>query len=225
MKKIAIVLISAAVIAIVCIGGYLVANKQVKPVACTMEAKICPDGSSVGRTGPKYEFTPCPDQTAGWETYKKTNTNATDPVLEYSFEFKYPRTFSGTTWQAVNWPPKVSVFVGDADPVAGCTDDVSSFNQISSHKNVTVNNKNFVLYTSSDPGAGQLYSTYCYIYSAGYNKYVINFLIHSTNGCGNGNCGPYCGTPNEQACKNFDMQKEVIQPITEIISTLKFNNQ
>ena len=23
------------------------------PVACTMEAKICPDGTSVGRTGPK----------------------------------------------------------------------------------------------------------------------------------------------------------------------------
>ncbi len=30
------------------------------PVACTMEAKICPDGSSVGRTGPNCEFTPCP---------------------------------------------------------------------------------------------------------------------------------------------------------------------
>jgi hypothetical protein len=29
-------------------------------VACTMEAKICPDGSSVGRTGPNCEFAPCP---------------------------------------------------------------------------------------------------------------------------------------------------------------------
>jgi hypothetical protein len=28
---------------------------------CTMEAKICPDGSAVGRTGPDCEFTPCPD--------------------------------------------------------------------------------------------------------------------------------------------------------------------
>lgn len=27
--------------------------------ACTAEAKICPDGSSVGRTGPACEFTPC----------------------------------------------------------------------------------------------------------------------------------------------------------------------
>ncbi len=33
------------------------------PVACTMEAKICPDGSSVGRIGPKCEFAPCPKTT------------------------------------------------------------------------------------------------------------------------------------------------------------------
>jgi len=33
-------------------------------VACTMDAKICPDGSYVGRTGPHCEFAPCPN-TAG----------------------------------------------------------------------------------------------------------------------------------------------------------------
>ncbi len=30
------------------------------PVACTMEAKICPDGSSVGRVPPSCDFAPCP---------------------------------------------------------------------------------------------------------------------------------------------------------------------
>ncbi len=34
-------------------------------VACTMEAKICPDGSSVGRQGPNCEFAPCPGEGAG----------------------------------------------------------------------------------------------------------------------------------------------------------------
>lgn len=29
-------------------------------VACTQEAKICPDGTAVGRTGPNCEFAPCP---------------------------------------------------------------------------------------------------------------------------------------------------------------------
>lgn len=28
--------------------------------ACTLEAKVCPNGSSVGRTGPNCEFAPCP---------------------------------------------------------------------------------------------------------------------------------------------------------------------
>ena len=34
-------------------------------VVCTMEAKLCPDGSYVGRTGPNCEFTPCPIHTSG----------------------------------------------------------------------------------------------------------------------------------------------------------------
>ena len=81
---------------------------------------------------------------------------------------------------------------------------------------------NFVVFENGDVGAGQLYTDYCYVLNTSNKNYVINFLIHSTNGCGGGNCGPYCGTTNEQACKNFDMQKEVIQPIEEIISTFKF---
>lgn len=32
----------------------------VTPIACTQEAKICPDGSSVGRIGPNCEFKSCP---------------------------------------------------------------------------------------------------------------------------------------------------------------------
>lgn len=31
-------------------------------VMCTMEAKMCPDGSGVGRTGPNCEFAPCPGE-------------------------------------------------------------------------------------------------------------------------------------------------------------------
>jgi len=49
---------------------------------CTLEAKVCPDGSSVVRTGPKCEFAPCPssqapqgkpiDPTANWKTFKNS---------------------------------------------------------------------------------------------------------------------------------------------------------
>lgn len=34
-------------------------------VVCTMDAKICPDGSGVGRSGPDCEFDPCPGEEPG----------------------------------------------------------------------------------------------------------------------------------------------------------------
>lgn len=43
------------------------------PVACTLDARICPDGSAVGRVGPDCEFAPCPSEESfiqapeGWE--------------------------------------------------------------------------------------------------------------------------------------------------------------
>lgn len=36
-------------------------NYRNRTVACTLEVKICPDGSSVGRIGPRCEFAPCPN--------------------------------------------------------------------------------------------------------------------------------------------------------------------
>lgn len=43
------------------IGVYFVYTENVsEPTACTLEAKMCPDGSFVGRTGPDCEFQDCP---------------------------------------------------------------------------------------------------------------------------------------------------------------------
>lgn len=46
------------------IGGFFyraVSEQPAGPTACTMEAKVCPDGSSVGRIPPSCEFAACPD--------------------------------------------------------------------------------------------------------------------------------------------------------------------
>lgn len=58
-------LVAFIILAVVFLGFYLKDEEpdipeRESPVACTMEAKICPDGTSVGRTGPNCEFAPCP---------------------------------------------------------------------------------------------------------------------------------------------------------------------
>jgi|GEM_PF-1203793 len=58
MKKILLV---ALVIILIPVGFYLFKSaNNTGPVACTMEARICPDGTAVGRTGPSCDFSPCP---------------------------------------------------------------------------------------------------------------------------------------------------------------------
>jgi hypothetical protein len=56
--------------------------------ACTLEAKICPDGSSVGRSGPNCEFAACPSASpspsadlSNWKVYTSK---------KYSYSVKYP---------------------------------------------------------------------------------------------------------------------------------------
>ncbi|MDD5430653.1 MAG: hypothetical protein PHP03_00255 [Candidatus Pacebacteria bacterium] len=56
------VIVLAAII--LAIGGgvyYWQTNKSSNQTACTMEAKICPNGTAVGRTGPSCEFAECPN--------------------------------------------------------------------------------------------------------------------------------------------------------------------
>jgi hypothetical protein len=72
-------------------GGFILGNNTNIQKVCTMEAKTCPDGSSVGRTGPKCEFAPCPIakstptitsiNTFSWKTYINS---------DLGFSFKYP---------------------------------------------------------------------------------------------------------------------------------------
>ncbi len=56
-------------------GGYLLYQKSQTPkipppedqVICIQDVKLCPDGTSVGRVGPKCEFTPCSSPTTSSE--------------------------------------------------------------------------------------------------------------------------------------------------------------
>jgi len=62
-KKLVFVALAVLIFAGVSFGVYymwLFNNSE--QIICTMEAKLCPDGSYVGRTGPNCEFEKCPDE-------------------------------------------------------------------------------------------------------------------------------------------------------------------
>ncbi len=78
--------------AVIAMGLYLIYDKSLfaPSAVCTQEAKVCSDGSSVGRTGPNCEFADCPiiktlavevNETDSWLIYKND---------KYGFEIKYP---------------------------------------------------------------------------------------------------------------------------------------
>ncbi|MGB9743628.1 MAG: Gmad2 immunoglobulin-like domain-containing protein, partial [Minisyncoccales bacterium] len=63
MKKVLIILIVLIVLAGIYFGlRFLIDKSKLEPVACTMEAKLCPDGSYVSRIPPKCDFAPCPKE-------------------------------------------------------------------------------------------------------------------------------------------------------------------
>lgn len=92
-KGFANIVLVVVVIILAGVAGYfaLVLVKKSEPKICTEEAKVCPDGTTVGRVPPMCEFTACPtvtsilkDETSDWKIYRNE---------EYGFEVKYPANF------------------------------------------------------------------------------------------------------------------------------------
>lgn len=94
---ISVAVLLVIILGLVLVGGgaYYVMHQQSTPqaVACTQEAKLCPDGSSVGRTGPNCEFAACSQVQA-------TNISTPNPSQQnlgtmytsskFGYSFSYP---------------------------------------------------------------------------------------------------------------------------------------
>lgn len=111
-----LIYILLGIIILVIFGGiYLVIFKNKinllnPPQACTMEAKICPDGSAVGRAGPSCEFTPCPidmatdsANVADWRIYKSTR---------YFYQVSYP-----PAWKYESYNDDATIYFSDPNKV------------------------------------------------------------------------------------------------------------
>jgi hypothetical protein len=101
MKKILYLFAFLALPAVGCGKTNSNSSPNPKPVACTQEAKQCPDGSYVGRTGPNCEFSACPQPSA-----KATSTlPAPEPVPPYQTSRINGYIHTGPTCPVQRVPP------------------------------------------------------------------------------------------------------------------------
>lgn len=65
MKRTVLILIGVAALGLSGVAGFMILNERQDGGMCTMEAKICPDGTAVGRSGPDCAFAACPSAPNG----------------------------------------------------------------------------------------------------------------------------------------------------------------
>lgn len=188
-------------------------QKQENTVVCAQDAKVCPDGSSVGRIGPNCEFADCPvvvDQTAGWQTYRNN---------EYGFEFKYPEKLNSKFFSLLEPQAIISNQQDEENIKDGYyMGSVMSPNPLKKEK-VLINNMEFCVLQTYDAGAGSGRKYYFYTVFRNGNYFTIGYIIGQPNSCGN-----YYDTPNYEPCEEeFKNYQNIVEKlINDSISTFKF---
>jgi len=148
----------------------------------------------------------------GWQTSVHTASG---------FSFSYPIMFSGHVWGPTVWPVMLVFVPQGQDPLKACPDLQNSGNPMTSIQGKTSGGLSYTLYKNTDIGAGSLYATYCYVIQGKTHSYVFDFTIRSHSGCGAGECGAYCDTPNEEECRNLDRVKTIEEPLNQIVASFK----
>lgn len=95
MKKILIIQTIVLVVLLgVVVYVYLPKTTEDPAVYCTMDAKLCPDGSSVGRVGPKCEFAECPTSSAPGEDPVISKALGDSVNMHVGEKINYPKGLS-----------------------------------------------------------------------------------------------------------------------------------
>ncbi|MFZ1987529.1 MAG: hypothetical protein WAV21_00645 [Minisyncoccia bacterium] len=170
-------------------------------VACTEEAKMCPDGSAVGRTGPNCEFAECPkSEIPAWELF-------TDETQKISF--KYPKELGTTYLHEVDWPPKVSIEKGSFT----CTEAGTPTARAGKTEQKIINGHVYCLTTESEGAAGSTYVQYAYALAKDDTVAIFTFSLRFVQ------CANY-DEPQKTTCEHERETFSVDGLIDQIASTL-----
>jgi len=233
MKKI---YLSVVVIVLFLVAGYFAYTNyatSLRQVACTMEAKICPDGSSVGRTGPNCEFTACPDETAGWETYNNAqrgfgikypagcNFISTD---ENEGFFDYGRTkVASMGCEAAKWTEiRLAIYIDDSSKnIQGCLSGQGMMNAVGARN---INGTNFNYWRGTDVAMGgqrALDNSYAAIYANKCVQITSAILYHDLDFIEGVSDQRFSAEEKSQHDLEIQAQGDLMN---KIISTFKFTN-
>lgn len=156
-----------------------------QPVACTMEAKVCPDGSYVGRVGPRCEFAACPTTPsqpavptpAPLPSAPVTSTPPGTSVLpplrpgEHRVSFVYAPV--KTEYVGVQWPPSVRV----SDETYSCQEVDSASTGMARTTKKIINGRSYCVTTQSEGAAGTVYTEYTYVSPLDQKTVTIQFTV------------------------------------------------
>ena len=97
--------------------------------------------------------------------------------------FEYPEKFD-TDYASFSIQTSVSAIDSSKLDKNGCYSTVGETGKPSPASLITVNGLKFCYSTSGDVGAGQLYNDYGYTTFRNGSAYTIDYVVHTSNGCG-----------------------------------------
>ncbi len=142
--------------------------------------------------------------------------------------FEYPLKFT-TDYASLNIQTSVQKVENTKLDSNGCYPGVDGNGTQTQTNVINVNGIKFCSTSSSDVGAGQLYTDYTYATIRNGNVYTVNYSVHTSNGCGAYKNSESINSPENKkyneclnAQRNFDTT--VVKPIKDSISTFTFTN-
>jgi hypothetical protein len=211
-NKLMVIVGSLIVIASIWTGIILLRGRSGNvATSCTQEARLCPGGSAVGRTGPNCEFAPCPTAPPtneppvavepGWIDHADAATGVS---------FQYPKDLGTKYIDTVDWPPQVSVAAGPFTCTAGGSEIASA--------GVTtpqvINGHDYCVTRESEGAAGSTYTLYTYAFSKGNKTVILTFNLRFPQ------CLNY-DNPKQTECLDERQSFDIDGTIDRIAATLR----
>lgn len=169
-------------------------NTNPKPVVCTMEAKLCPDGSYVGRGGPNCDFALCPANTI--ESVATTTPNTVKIGSNLSFTYSDTEIIA-EKYELPIWGGEFATKVQLLNQPFSCKEGerlvaVDGGQRETEFAQKIISGRNYCVAVNWEGAAGTTFYNYAYTFVKDSKTFVLTFTLAY------GNCGAL-GEPEDLA--------------------------